>query len=191
MARTTSDQIESHIRSKREDLRSNLEELEGRVRSVVDWREQFRRYPAAGLGLAVGVGFLLATATTRSRRRAAGGHVGRAMIVRRGHVRGFLETVQSTLIGIAAARGADLLTELVLGRKRDALRGEADGASDDVQGEGDYRAARRHRHSAEAYAHSADISRAARQAAPGNPAEAAEMARAEAAGRARARSPRT
>lgn len=43
MGGTTSDQIESHIRSTREDLRSHLVELEGRVKSLVDWREQFRR----------------------------------------------------------------------------------------------------------------------------------------------------
>src|SRR6185312_16364482 len=34
----TSDEIETHIRSTREDLRANLDELEGRVKSAGDWR---------------------------------------------------------------------------------------------------------------------------------------------------------
>ena len=41
-----SDRIEQHIDREREVLRSNLEELEDRVRSVVDWRRHFRSNPA-------------------------------------------------------------------------------------------------------------------------------------------------
>jgi hypothetical protein len=125
MAQTTSDQIESHIRNKREDLRSNLEELEGRLKSVVDWREQFRRNPALGLGLAAGAGFLLATVTSRPRRRATGDRTEPGLIERRSHLRHFLEGVQSTLTGIVAARVTDLLTERLLGRTNEPLR-EAD-----------------------------------------------------------------
>jgi hypothetical protein len=187
MGQTTSDQMASHIHNEREDPRSNLEEFEGRVKSVVDWPAQFRRNPALGLGLAASAGFLLATVTSRSRRRAPSDRTGRALIERRGHLHHFLETVQSTLTGIVAARVTDVLTERLLGRRNQPLR-EADHEAGDIQGEGDYRAARRYRHSAEAYVHSADTSRAARQAAPKNAAEAAEMAQAEAAGRARAKS---
>ena len=70
----TSDEIETHIRSTREDLRANLDELEGRVKSAVDWRERYRRNPALGLGLAIAGGFLLAGLATR---RAAAGRRGR------------------------------------------------------------------------------------------------------------------
>lgn len=80
---------------------------------------------------------------------------------------------------------ADLLTELLLGRRYQPLR-EAGLEAGDIQGEGDYRAARRYRRSAESYARSADVSGAARRAAPTNQAEAADMAQAEAEGRARA-----
>ena len=65
----TGDEIEGHIRTTREELRSNLQELEGRVKSAVDWRERFRRNPALGVGLAVGGGFLLAALTARSSGR--------------------------------------------------------------------------------------------------------------------------
>lgn len=56
----TADQIESHIESKRSDLTSNLQELEDRVRSATDWREQFHNRPGTFLGLAFGGGILLA-----------------------------------------------------------------------------------------------------------------------------------
>jgi hypothetical protein len=152
----------------------------------VDWREQFRRKPALGLGLAVGAGVLLAIVTTRPRRAASGDRPGRTTPARRGHLHDFWHTAQSTLIAAAAARAADLLGNFLLGRSGLPLKDRYDEGGD-IQGEGDYRAARRYRHSAETYARTANIPRAARRAAPRNPAEAAEMAQAEAAGRSRAK----
>ena len=184
----TSDEIETHIRSTREDLRANLDELEGRVKSVVNWREGFRRNPALGLGLAIAGGFLLAGLTTRAPARARPPtEEGRYPLPRRRHLQHVWDTVQSTLVGVAASRATDMLSEFVLNavarRAADAdLAGEAE-----LQGEGDYRAARRYRSAAEHYAQSGDVRRAARAAAPHNPDEAAEMAEAEAEGRARAR----
>jgi len=128
MVQTTSDRIESHIRSTREDLRSNLAELEGRVKSAVDWREQFRQNTALGVGLAVGVGFLLAGVTARRRRGAAGDRSAPALLERRGRAHDVWGSVQSTLIGIAVARGTDLLAELLLGRRDEPLHEAADEA---------------------------------------------------------------
>ncbi|MBV9727226.1 MAG: hypothetical protein JO299_18840, partial [Gammaproteobacteria bacterium] len=48
------DRIEQQIDREREVLRSNLEELEDRVRSVVDWRRHFRSNPALWIGCAFG-----------------------------------------------------------------------------------------------------------------------------------------
>src|SRR5690242_17547399 len=181
----TSDEIESHIRSTREDLRSNLEELEGRVKSAVDWRERFRRNPALGVGLAVGGGFLLASLTTRP-RRSVRYDPAPPSYARRGHFQNLLDNVQSTLIGIAAARAADLVAGALLGPSRRAVDESAAAADgDEVQGEGDYRAARRYRRAAESFAHNVDTERAARRAAPRNATEAAAMAQAEAEGQAR------
>jgi hypothetical protein len=135
MDQTTSDQIESHIRSTRENLRSNLEELEGRVKSALDWREQFRRNPALGMGLAAGAGFLLARLSARPRRRATGERSAPALLERPGHLHHVWNTVHSTLIGIAVARATDLLTELLHGRRDEPLR-ESDYESVDVQGAG-------------------------------------------------------
>ena len=43
----TADQIANDIDRTRQDLKSNLEELETRVRAAADWRDHFRRHPGA------------------------------------------------------------------------------------------------------------------------------------------------
>jgi hypothetical protein len=65
--RQTTGQIESYIDDKREDLGSNLKELEYKVRSATDWKQQFRKNPITMLGVAFAGGILLATGS-RSRR---------------------------------------------------------------------------------------------------------------------------
>jgi hypothetical protein len=141
MGQTTSAQIESHIRTTREELRSNLEQLERRVSSMVDWREQFRRNPALGVGLAVAAGFLLARLTARPQRRLAGERSPSVLIERRGNLRRALGNVQDTMIEIAAARATDILTEFLLGR-RDAPLRRADGEAGETRAKGNGRAAR-------------------------------------------------
>lgn len=56
----TPDQIENEIDLTREALKSNLEELETRVKEAVDWRSLTRRHPGAMVGAAVLGGMLLA-----------------------------------------------------------------------------------------------------------------------------------
>ena len=58
-----------------------------------------------------------------------------------------------------------------------------------VQGEGDYESARRYDEHVEKFVQTADIERAAHEAAPRDAEEAAEMEAAERAGRARAKEP--
>jgi hypothetical protein len=55
----TTEQIETQIDRTREDLRSNLLELEARAKEVTDWRVQFRRHPTAMIAAAVVGGMLL------------------------------------------------------------------------------------------------------------------------------------
>jgi hypothetical protein len=59
----TASQIENHIEETREDLGSNLHELEERVKLATDWRRYFRSNPAIFLALAFGGGLLLAKIT--------------------------------------------------------------------------------------------------------------------------------
>lgn len=62
-------QIENHIENKREDLGSNLRELENKVKSATDWHYQFRNKPVMFLGLAFGGGAVLASVMGRPSRR--------------------------------------------------------------------------------------------------------------------------
>ncbi|MEO6965197.1 MAG: hypothetical protein ABI076_04770 [Acidobacteriaceae bacterium] len=65
----TADQIKSHIDGKRVDLRSNLQELEDKVRCTADWRCHFERRPFIFLGLALGGGMLVANMAGSHRKR--------------------------------------------------------------------------------------------------------------------------
>jgi len=55
-----SDQIALEIREKRNELSDNFNELERKVKTAMDWREQFRQHPGTLLAVAFGGGALLA-----------------------------------------------------------------------------------------------------------------------------------
>jgi hypothetical protein len=57
----TTGQIENYIGNKRDDLGFNLKELEGKVKAVTDWRQQFQRSPLTGVAIAFGGGIVLAS----------------------------------------------------------------------------------------------------------------------------------
>jgi hypothetical protein len=57
----TTDQIASDIDQTRAELKSNLEELETRVKSAADWRAQFRKHPGPMVVAAVLGGALLSS----------------------------------------------------------------------------------------------------------------------------------
>ena len=55
----TTDQIASDIAQTRADLKSNLEELETRVKDAADWRAHFRKRPGSMIAAALFGGVLL------------------------------------------------------------------------------------------------------------------------------------
>ena len=57
----TTEQIAADIAQRRDDLKSNLEELETRVRDAADWRSQFRRHPGVMIAAAMAGGMLLSS----------------------------------------------------------------------------------------------------------------------------------
>ena len=63
----TTDQIATDIARTRDDLKSNFEELETRVKDAADWRTQFRRHPGAMITVALAGGALLAAMIGKSR----------------------------------------------------------------------------------------------------------------------------
>lgn len=61
----TSDQIVSEIDRAREELKSNLRELETRARDVADWRSHFRKHPVPMAVAALVGGMVLAALVGR------------------------------------------------------------------------------------------------------------------------------
>jgi ElaB/YqjD/DUF883 family membrane-anchored ribosome-binding protein len=55
----TADEITSDIDQTREELKSNLEELENRLKAVTDWRGYVKRHPTAMIAAAAAGGVLL------------------------------------------------------------------------------------------------------------------------------------
>jgi ElaB/YqjD/DUF883 family membrane-anchored ribosome-binding protein len=64
----TPDEIKREIELTRERISSNLNQLETRVRTTLDWRTQFDKRPWAFVGGAFGVGFLIGWFTMPSQR---------------------------------------------------------------------------------------------------------------------------
>ena len=130
------DRIERHLHHERQALRSNLAELEHRVRSVVDWRSQFRANTAAFLGLACASGLLLGMMTARRAQAPArlehssspGGTPATPYADHRRRDLSFAwRSIESALIGLAAAKLKDTLGYLLPGFREQLARREGDG----------------------------------------------------------------
>jgi hypothetical protein len=67
----TSDDIRYDVERARARLGADLNELEYRIKSELDWRVQFRRHPWAFLGAAFGLAFLIGLAISGGSRRRA------------------------------------------------------------------------------------------------------------------------
>lgn len=61
-------QIEQEIRTKRDHLGRNLDELEDKARELADWRTHYRNHSPAFLGAAFGLGIVLGLATISRRQ---------------------------------------------------------------------------------------------------------------------------
>jgi len=130
----TTNQIETHIRSTREDLGANLQELEYKVKSVTDWRQYFQRNPIPMIGVAFGGGVVLAVLTSgSSRSRVAEGMSSRqsrgasAPTVSHRQKQQVLETwenIKSALIAAATMQFKSFLGEVVPGFHEQFARSE-------------------------------------------------------------------
>jgi uncharacterized membrane protein YebE (DUF533 family) len=114
-------QIESYIENTRQDLGSNLQELENKVRSATDWKQQFRKNPMTMVGLAFGGGALMAAMLGgKGHRRYSGvtgeSHTPHAGTDRQAHKA--LETwdnIKGALIAVAATRFKDYVGDVIPG----------------------------------------------------------------------------
>jgi hypothetical protein len=128
------ERIGQEIDRERELMRSNLAELEDRVRSVIDWRRQFAGHPEAWLAAAFGGGLLIALLV----RRPAGSprvieYSSNATpppahgAQRRREISLVWRTIESALIGVAAAKLKDTIAEVLPGFREQLARREGDG----------------------------------------------------------------
>jgi hypothetical protein len=131
----TTDQIENQIENKREDLKSNLQELGTRVKTATDWRHYFAEHTGTMIAVAFGGGILLATMFGgRSNRgnRASLSQAGSSEPARpwtRGTKHDVLEnldSIKSALVGAAASKFKGILGEVVPGFTEHLAKSEAD-----------------------------------------------------------------
>jgi hypothetical protein len=139
----TTRQIAAHIDNTREDLGSNLQELEQKVKSVTDWRQQFRNNPMMMVGLAFGGGVFLATMAGGRRNRLSGmsspttgpvtSESGARGIASHGvanrETQQVLETwdnIKGALVGVAASRLKSFLGDSIPGFQEQLRKTERD-----------------------------------------------------------------
>jgi Protein of unknown function (DUF3618) len=114
-------QIEAHIDRAREQLGSNLHELERRVDAATDWREQFRKRPYAFLGAAA-LGGAAVAAILRNAGSGSGHSAGiadsesvRPAYSSSGQMLDAWDVVKAALVGLAATRLKEYIDGLLPG----------------------------------------------------------------------------
>jgi len=116
----TTNQIENHIEDTREDLGSNLQELERKVKSVTDWKHYYEKSPMTMIGVAFGAGVLLAAMGGkkhyRSKRRFASSQshdLSSGMHREKNKVMETWDNIKGALLGVAATRVKDYVGDIV------------------------------------------------------------------------------
>ncbi len=124
----TTGQIERHIQNTREDLSTNLSELEHKVKSVTDWRQYFENNPDAFLAAALGGGLLLSLiGSQRQRSRPAPSPLpdiarSAANTGPSGPVSETVGEIKGALIGVAATQAKSFISKLVPGFEEQLAR---------------------------------------------------------------------
>ena len=122
---STADQIETHIERTRDNLESNIQELEDKVKSLGDWRYHYEKSPGLLLGAAFVGGFLFAALTGGRRSRPASLQAVPDHHVGNGKAHEAWEIIKSALVGVAAKRAIDYVGELVPGFREHVGRADA------------------------------------------------------------------
>ncbi len=136
----TSDQIQEHIQKTKLDLNENINELQQKVKSTMDWRAQFEEHPLTMMGLALGAGVVLSVLLPARRRRSASardGDVARyasspysRAYSRPGRTRETWDALKGALAGVATSRLSEYLDGVVPGFKQEFSRARSGRASD-------------------------------------------------------------
>ena len=119
----TANEIETHIDRTRDDLGSNIQELENKVKSLTDWKHHFKNNPMTMIGVAFGGGVLLAavlggekghprsSSSEKTGQRLRGGEGDR----KKHDALETWDSIKGALIGVAATRVKDFVGEVVPG----------------------------------------------------------------------------
>ncbi len=126
------ERIEQQIDREREVLRANLDELEDRVRAIVDWRRHFRGRPGLWMGCALGGGLLIALATAprgqgsrpRPLLRRDMEEPTTSSDHRRREISRAWRAIETALIGVAASKLKDTLAQVLPGFREQLARRE-------------------------------------------------------------------
>lgn len=102
-----SDEIERHIDGKREDLGRNLDDLEEKVRSAMDWRSHFDKNPGLFVGLAF-LGGIAVSAMTTSRTITVSPRLSRSW-----------GALQGAAVGAVLAKAEDFLDRTIPGFRKE------------------------------------------------------------------------
>jgi hypothetical protein len=138
----TTGQIESQIRTTRDDLSANLSELEQKVKNVADWRQQFQKSPGTFLAVAAGGGLLLALLTNGRRAPASAPPVAStastptAIKKAPGELGHALNDIKAALIGTAALHAKDLLSKWIPGFEQQVTEAKQSPSAAEVRSEG-------------------------------------------------------
>jgi hypothetical protein len=112
----TTNQIEHYIDHKREELGSNLHELENKISAATDWRHHFQQNPMTLIAAAFGGGVVLASLLGGpQRRRSAPTDPRTTPNPPRAQALDKWDHIKSALIGVAAARFTDYVEEVIPG----------------------------------------------------------------------------
>jgi len=126
----TTDEIEDQIDETRQDLKSNLRELETRVKAATDWRGYFRKHSGVMIAAAFGGGILLssmmgkrgASEPAQASATPADKPPSRA---KQEALRGW-DTITSALVGAATTKFKGVLGEVVPGFSDHLAKVDAD-----------------------------------------------------------------
>src|SRR5882757_4459768 len=133
----TTDQIENHIETKREDLHSNLRELENRVKSATDWRQYFQKHTGTMVAAAFGGGVVV-SAMLGKRRGAGPSPLASSNARPRGkgmhEVLETWDTIKTALVGVAASKFKGMLGEVVPGFSEHLAKSEPEGTPKPSEG---------------------------------------------------------
>ena len=113
------DEIENQIESTRENLKSNFEELEMRMKAATDWRHYYKEHTGMMVAVAFGGGLLL-SALTRADAEATSSGVSaenkRSSTSGAKHeVHKTFDAIASALVGTAATKLKGVLGEVIPG----------------------------------------------------------------------------